>query len=234
MVTSSRPRADLRWWLQLFVPGDATRIMREADIRPGKRYVLLCRVSGREQRRRRNLERQAAYLTRLIEEAGGKVLIVHSHTGSGWRHDWLAEPARLARILRADLIALSADRVVRNRCYESGDRRLCRLRATNGELSEASYFLFGQSVETVVHPNAPFSEARSLQTRIGLAFRDGVTEFAKLSEDDREAVRELATELFFSNDNNGRETSRQLLKQHRVSVSHTAVRKWASERTFAV
>src|SRR5690242_5091714 len=85
----------------------------------GQKFVIVCRVSTRQQARRRNLYGQAKELRKAVESKGGIVLRIYRMTCSGFYPRWLEEPATLARKHGATLLAESTDRFIRHTSYLS-------------------------------------------------------------------------------------------------------------------
>lgn len=149
------------------LPGDASQFILPFSVRPGQKFVLCCRISNCDPRR--NLSGQEANLRHEIESRGGIVVGVVHFEGSGFYPYWLARAAAIAERHDATLLAESTDRFVRNPGYHSNDYPDAQARIT--ELQDLKQSADGRPLMTLLHPNAPPSEVRSLQTKRGLTFR---------------------------------------------------------------
>jgi hypothetical protein len=153
-----------KWVDAQFTTGKASRVVRPFEVHPGDRLVLCVRVSNRE--RRRNLVDAEASLRRAVESAGGIVVGVMPHVGSGTDPFWVGAAALMAKRRRATvLLAESTDRFVRNKYYHSVD--FPDVQATEAELKELARCAGGMPLMTLLHPDASPSEVRSYQSKRG-------------------------------------------------------------------
>jgi DNA invertase Pin-like site-specific DNA recombinase len=148
------------------LPGKASRLISSIEtIRPGDKVVLCCRVSGREQNRKRNLKDQETNLRRVVEECEATVVDVATHVGPGWDTDWLLRAAEAARRYGAKLLAESTSRLIRHPCYNS--KSWPTAQARDSDLYDLRWATEGVTVVTVVSPDATPSEERSHYTKRG-------------------------------------------------------------------
>jgi hypothetical protein len=141
--------------------GKASKYILAFAIKQGDLVVLACRISEREQRRKKTIDGQLAWLRYVVESRGGIVVDVVKHVGSGTDASWLEEAARLARLHGAIILAESTDRLRRSRFYHS---RLDQdAQATDGELRDLAYWTRRAQVMTFLHPDAAPGEVRDHQ-----------------------------------------------------------------------
>ncbi len=172
-LTYTKPRD---WTERYFTRGPAGEYMTRLRVRPADRFIIICRVSRRQQNKKRKLDYQEAKLRRYIEARGGIVIAVVREVKSGWEPKWLWQHAKTAEHQGAKLVALTPDRFVRNHHYQSSDKRLAQLQATTDELAELRFWTRGVELMTYIDPDATPGKCRSILTKIGKAAstkRDG-------------------------------------------------------------
>jgi len=123
-VIASEDEGDKRWPVERAFascePGKASEYIRGLDaIKPGTKVILICRVSEREQRRKRNLDDQERHLRRVMEGLSAIVVYCVKEVMSGWSPHWLARHADAAKRHEAVLVAESASRFVRSHGFHS-------------------------------------------------------------------------------------------------------------------
>jgi DNA invertase Pin-like site-specific DNA recombinase len=145
--------------------GRASDFLELADIRPGVKVVLCCRVSTPAQEYRGNGKDQEVNLRKIVEQVGGEVVGVGHHTGKGFDPRWLLPVAALARRLGAILLAESADRYLRSFSYHSS--RNPNSQPMLRDFEELRWLLGGVTAATVLHPDGTPRKVRSYQRRRG-------------------------------------------------------------------
>lgn len=136
--------------------------------KPRLEVVLVCRVSGREQHRRKHLRDQRASLRRNVEALGARVVREFSAVASGWDDDWLVveSAAAWARRHGAVLMAESTCRYLRNREYSSTE---CPwVLPTRDEWEKFLAITRGVKLATLLHPDAHWKDVRSYQSKRGM------------------------------------------------------------------
>ena len=146
-------------------PGDATKYIEHANINPGDRVVLVCRVSTCNQGKRKNHSDQEAALREWVKERGGIVVDVVKIVISGFNPYWLARAVAIAERRSAKLLAESTDRFIRHPAYHSVE---CpNAQPSNCELRDLRDWAEGTELVTMLHPNATLEEVRSYQSKRG-------------------------------------------------------------------
>lgn len=137
-------------------PGDESQFVRKLSIQKGQPFSICDRASTRGQKKKRQARMRE--LRRLIQLAGGVVLQVVTHVGSGKDPSWLEAPAARARKLGAILVTFSVDRFIRHQYFHP--TRFPTLRATEAQLQRLRRITGGVPLMTLVPPNTPLSEVR--------------------------------------------------------------------------
>jgi len=152
--------------LRQAVPDKASSYIRGiGHLKAGDKVVLCCRVSGREQRRRRNLKDQEAELRQVAAERGATVVDVVTHVGPGWDPSWLAPAVETAKKCGAKLLARSTNRFIRHPDYHSINNPDAQARDV--DLEAMWRVADGEPLVTVVPPDAPPGDERSKETTWG-------------------------------------------------------------------
>src|SRR5438128_910651 len=111
-----RKTSALEWAKAYTEPGKASAYIVPFRVRPGDRFVIVCRVSSHPQKLRGySLDAQEKRIRDAIEAQGGIVVAVVRHEWSGRGACWLrklAEAANLADDHDAILIAATTDRFI--------------------------------------------------------------------------------------------------------------------------
>lgn len=217
-------------------PGRASDHIVHFESRPdlhGRRVILFCRVSGRTQKKRKNLADQEAFLWRYAEAScpiADEVFFV----GSGWvnSHEFYTEayPVHFTRVvaaakeLDAFLLAESTCRFIRPYGYHS--RRNPDATATRFDLERLMEMAAGVTLATVLPPDAPPEAVRRAQTKRGQEAKGNVGgcpkktsagETTRRREEKKPRVLELANQM----------SPRKIGKC--LGVPHTTVCRWLSE-----
>ncbi len=172
----SKGRISPRRWAAAWAcppAGRAADFVERFRVRPGERFVLLLRVSSRQQGRRRNLDAQRENLTRAVEEKGGKVVAVIQHEWSGTGPEWerkLAHAGRVTRQHDAVLLSVTLDRMLRPHAYRSDNALSCQAQPTTAELQTLAAATDCRMM-TFAHPDATPGKCRSLLTRWGQQYK---------------------------------------------------------------
>jgi hypothetical protein len=145
--------------------GKASKYIDPFQICPGDRFILCCRVSGREQKRNKNCEDQATNLRQIVSENGGSIVDVVSHVGTGWDSCWLIYAANLAKLHDATLLAESTDRFVRSPLYHSA--KMKDEQARRSDLEGLRFDTAGVRLMTHLHPDSEPRHVRSYQRKRG-------------------------------------------------------------------
>jgi DNA invertase Pin-like site-specific DNA recombinase len=162
-------RTPFRDW---FRPAQAGDFLLPFLVLPGMRFVLLLRVSTRQQGKRRNLDNQEALLRREVEARGGTVVAVLRYERSGQLPDWddyFREAADKAQELGATLLATSPDRLLR-----AGDFHTQRNPDAQPTAWEWRHLLRRGVAAPMVytHPDVTNGQARGVATKQGMTSKD--------------------------------------------------------------
>lgn len=147
-------------------PGKASDYINPWNtLRAGDKVVLTCRVSGREQKRRRNLANQKDFLREQLQPVGVTVDGVIEHQGSGFDPQWLKR--KLLRSYGGDvtLVAISTDRFVRSLFYHT--KRNNNAQARTKDLVRLAICTFDLPLVTWLHPDASTEEVQRFQAMLG-------------------------------------------------------------------
>ena len=149
--------------------GAAVKYILPFRVRPGDKFVILCRVSSRQQGLNRNPQAQAAKLREAVETGGGVVIaILHcewSGRGSVWFDVLLPAMAEFARGQGAVLLAATTDRFARSEWFRAGHTRLWRAQAQEQDLRRLRARTGGVPLMTYLHPDASPEECQSLRIK---------------------------------------------------------------------
>ena len=146
--------------------GKASNYISSIDnIKRGDKVVLACRVSGREQERRRNLDGYEAHMRTEMERLDAVVVDVVCRQISGFDPYWIGAAVEIAKKHDAKIVALSTNRLIRHPAYHS--ERCWDAQARTPDLEYLKYWAQGVQLVTVLNPDASPREERSLQTKVG-------------------------------------------------------------------
>jgi hypothetical protein len=135
-------------------------------LRNAKCVVIWVRVSGRQQKHRRNQTDQCDSVMHAVDAFAIPIIEVVTHIGSGKQiSDTLLHAISVASDHGAALIAESVDRFVRHPDYHSSLNPDAQ--AGGPELKRLASAASGVSLVTVLHPDTPPNEVRSFQRRRG-------------------------------------------------------------------
>ncbi len=155
-------RVSARRWLAC---GKASNYIKQANIKPGDKVVLVCRVSQREQKQRKNLEDQEANLRAEVAALDGIVVGVTHIQVSGFDPFWISRAVTIAQQHGAKLLAESTDRFVRHPAFNSSKNN--SRNARESDLRELVACAEGVPLVTLLHPDATPQEVRSYQRKRG-------------------------------------------------------------------
>lgn len=157
---SARPTIELR-----IRAGKASNFIKHFGTNAwlGIRVVLCCRVSTQSQRN--HLPDQVAYLTRIVEAAGGTVVDIVCYEGWGGNPNWLVDAARKAQACGAILLAETTDRFIRSDDYHQSKRP--NSQATEDDLELLRMCVGDVTLMTDLPPDETPGNVRSLQSSRG-------------------------------------------------------------------
>jgi DNA invertase Pin-like site-specific DNA recombinase len=129
--------------------------------------LLYCRVSEREQHRRGNAKDQEKVLWRKCKKFGIGFSGVVRDIGPGWDVSGGSLPVaiKFARKHRSIVLAESTDRFLRHHEFHSIDNP--NAVPTEEQFAELHRLAHGVVLATLFHPDKPWKEVRSLQTKRG-------------------------------------------------------------------
>jgi len=135
-------------------------------IKPGDLVVLCCRVSGRSQHQKRNLDDQETNLRARMKVLGASVVGVQKHVGSGWDPSWLL-PAKAKAIAHGAsiLVAETTCRLARHPGYHSNYNPDAQAR--DSDLYDLALWTDGMILCTHLDPDASPMRVRSYQRKRG-------------------------------------------------------------------
>jgi DNA invertase Pin-like site-specific DNA recombinase len=148
-------------------PGKGSDYIQHFDSRiVGILVVLYCRVSGRMQDHRGNLDDQEAADRRWLEDNGATVVAVYRDVASGWNADRPGLMAALekAREVGAIVVARSTDRFIRSIDYTPENPQL---QPTVEEYEKLRLATNGVTLATILPPDTPWQEIRGQQSKRG-------------------------------------------------------------------
>lgn len=134
---------------------------------PGLPVVLWCRVSGRMQDYKGDLEEMKARDRQELEKLGTDIVGDCQAVVSGWDEDreTLRVAARKARKAGAVLLAESTDRLIRSKAFHT--KRNPGAQPTVQEFEELLRATQGVPLATILHPDTPWREVRAWQAKRG-------------------------------------------------------------------
>lgn len=157
---------------KIFTAGIASNTITHDGIKPGDRVILCLRLSKRQQARNENFGSQEAFLRAEMEKRGAIVVDVIRRVRSGTDPGWIAYASVLAKKHGTKLVAVSADRFIRNSRFESNVAWKQELRATELELKELERAADGVKLVTILHPDAPLEECLRIAQMNGRNHKD--------------------------------------------------------------
>jgi len=149
-------------------------------------------------------------------------IVIHSiieQTGDGREIEWLASAIREAKRIGGILVAESMDRIMRPALFDIHWRPHERL--TTEELIRLQLMLEGVPTFTLIHPNTPFPQVRSIQTKRGM--RQEMTRKTR-----RELMREKTMEALAMGCST-RNTAEYLSALFNTKISHMTIQRWSKE-----
>lgn len=164
-------RRRLREKYPLAVPGKASNYIKyfEQLIReqPDLKVVLFGRVSACMQNHKGNLNDQLVSLRRAVEKYKVPIVCEFKEIGSGWWHERerLQAAARRAFDERAVILAESTDRFIRSIYYDT--KKNPSAQPSSLEYEELLRVTTGVTLATMLHPDTPWKEVRSHQSKRG-------------------------------------------------------------------
>jgi len=160
MPAPNRPTEQSRWFI------------RHADdvIRLGTPVVLYARVSGREQERQGSLDRQIAQLKAYAARRGAVVINIDDirpdvDSGKSLDRPELLRDAALAHEHNALILAHNVGRLIRS--AEFHRTRNPGAQPTQAEYAALANAVGGVTLATILHPDTPWRQVRSAETRRG-------------------------------------------------------------------
>lgn len=155
--------------LSVMQKGKAANFIREFSVKPGDRFIVLCRVSSTAQGKRYSLDGQAEFLPKAVLAAGGTLVcdpiqIEWSGRGRVWLRRELAKVVNLARKHNAILLAATTDRFIRSYWFRPTSRKRAQAQAQYADLMELQTAAQGVVLMTYLHPDASPGECKSLLT----------------------------------------------------------------------
>ncbi len=153
------------------VPGKASNYITSLEELVRKRIplkaALLGRVSACMQNHKGNLNDQLVSLRQAVEAYAIPIVCEFKEVGSGWWHERerLDAAARRALDEGAVLLAESTDRFIRSIYYDS--KRNPSAQPSVPEYEELRRATKGVTLVTILHPDTPWKEVRSYQSKRG-------------------------------------------------------------------
>lgn len=186
--------------------------------------IPLCRVSGKMQESKGNLDDQEAFIRKHLERLGITILPAFRWTGKGKETErMLHEAVTEAKRERAVLVPESFDRMMRSQKFDTSFGR--NAKATPEELQRVHEILDGVKAYTVYHPDLSASEVISLQTKRGQTAKENRGGHPR----NRKNFRERWMEEVFDMHIEGfslREISSFISQRSSQTISHVSIRKW--------
>lgn len=136
-------------------------------LKPGDKVVLYCRVSGRCQAWRKNLDNQQACLEKVAKERGLPVVRCYRDMESGWKEERekISKTAIDALKHDAAVLALSTDRFIRSDEYRSDSNPGAQ--PSRQEFENLKRATQGATLVTVLPPHMHWRKVRGFQSKLG-------------------------------------------------------------------
>lgn len=164
-------------------------ILPVSTLQPGDQVILCCRVSGRAQARKSNLDNQAIKLQDEMNRLGVRVVDVCRFVGSGWDPWWLEPLAVHAGQVGAKLVATDVTRFLRSRLYGKTSQHSS---PTLSEFNELMLYTLGVPLITLLDPDASPGQCRWFESELGTRTK-AQSQAQQIA--DRKAVWELIKRL---------------------------------------
>lgn len=160
------------------IPGKASNFVLPWEfVHCGLRLVIYARVSGREQRRRGNLQDQCSGLRAAATAVGAKVVDVVAVEERGGDYDGeglcpigLIRAIAIARKQSAMVLAESVDRYIRHPDFSAKDSQRRMYRARDTDLRDIHYWADGVELISLVPPDATLQEVERHRQARGKRF----------------------------------------------------------------
>lgn len=231
MKRRKRRLSTLKDWMR---PGDASKYLAPFHVKPGDRFVILCRVSSGEQGRKRALKTQSKKLRAAVEAAGGVVVeviddedrcvasgcsVFNEHSKRPYWLSIVEDAAHIARRLDAILLAATTDRLIRSSWFRSTSPRGSKARAQDFDLEQLKAATKGVRIMTYLEPNTPLDKCRALLAKWGQEVKQ------RKGGRPRKLDREPGWRKRRKN-----ELLRAVLEQRRAGVSYRNIAKRVSQK----
>jgi DNA invertase Pin-like site-specific DNA recombinase len=212
------------WMRRHFLPGKASNYIgyAETDLRPGDKVVVAARVSGRTQKRSRNLNNAVAALIAKAERLGCDVVSVQRKVASGKDSIWLAPAVGKAQEYGAKILAETTDRLKRHQDYHSV--KCPDARITEWDLQMLALETEGVRMVTLLHPDATPKEVRSYQRKRGQAQKGKKGGRPKVTPPGEMVARRKRHKEEIIKLNAAGHGSREIAR--RLNVPESTVRRW--------
>jgi len=149
-------------------PGKASDYFEHFEVvakeNPGLLIVVVCRESGRGQRK--NLDNQEDFLRGQVEEHGAVLLDVFRRIGPGWDIEEWAEVIEYALEAGAALLWESTDRALRSKHFHQNNNPGAQ--PTVAEFENLKGISEGVQLLTFWHSDMPWKEVRGKQSKRGM------------------------------------------------------------------
>ena len=183
-------RVSAKRWLAC---GKASNYIKQANIKPGDKVVLVCRVSDHEQGRRNNHADQDAAMRQQVEQLGGTVVDSLQLVASGFDPYWIERARLTAKEHGASLLAESAERYRRHPAYHSKENP--SRQARDSDWRELAWWADGVPLLTMLPPDATPDEVKSYQSKRGQRMKRAKGGRPERPKNRRKRLRPLALEM---------------------------------------
>ena len=169
--TSARQRCLDEFSARSETPPKASEYLRHLkrllSVNNSLKAVVWCRVSGREQNRRRNLNNQAISLVRKIESRDVAVVKVFKSISSGWDQDRTVFHQAIEYALHHDavVIAESTDRFIRSTGFTA---KTPSVQPSRVEWETLADHARNVTLATLLHPDTNWRKVRGYQSKRGI------------------------------------------------------------------